>query len=256
MNTIEIRIWANPQGFMEVTRQLPSVIFTPEEKRAFNPDSYDPITAPEFFSIFYAKKSYVISYHFFVSGSKLQFRDNRTILSVAIPRGYSLGTPIDSSQLNTELQTNIINIFSDLKRKYEELFTDINELSNSLTLEVPGWISEYSNELVTDSLQPIINIPGTTNAKGYVLYDSSIVLRQFLEAPVRMEFNRASLMLILPFESVQQNAAFLQSFSFVKAEPKYRAKYSVFFPAYQRDPIAIIYSSRLDLNSICERGTF
>lgn len=245
MNNIEIKIWANPQGFMEVTRQLPSVIFTPEEKSDFRPDSYDPIIASEFYSIFYAKNSYVVSCHF-LTRSRLEFRDNRTILSIAIPRRYSFGSLIDSSHLSTNVQANLVTIFTDLRRKYEELLnrlTDINELTITLTQAVPEWISEYSSKLVLDANQPYINMPGTTNAKGYVLYNSSLALQQYLEAPVRLDFQGASLMLVLPSESIQQNTAFLRYFTRINVEPKYRARYKVYFPAYsQTEPITIINS--------------
>lgn len=245
MNNIEIKIWANPQGFMEVTRQLPSVIFTPEEKSDFRPDSYDPIIASEFYSIFYAKNSYVVSCHF-LTRSRLEFRDNRTILSIAIPRRYSFSSPIDSSHLSTNVQTNLVMIFTDLRRKYEELLnrlTDINELTITLTQAVPEWISEYSSKLVLDANQPYINMPGTTNAKGYVLYDSSLALQQYLEAPVRLDFQGASLMLVLPSESIQQNTAFLRYFTRINVDPKYRARYKVYFPAYsQTEHITIINS--------------
>ncbi len=247
MNKIEIKIWANPQGIAEVTRKLPSVIFTDEEKALFSPDSYDPITTPDFFSIFYARNSYVVSYHFYITGSKLNFRDARTILSIAIPRGYAIRMPGESGvQPLSDTDINLYKVFVELKKKYEDLVSqlnDINGLSDALAYTVPHWIDEYSAKLVIDHLQPLINIPGTTKAKGYVLWNDSSMLQQYLEAPVRMDFNGASLMLLLPTVAEQQYAAFLRPFFPVRAEPQYRPKYSVYFPAYKReDPIAIIHS--------------
>ena len=242
MNKIEIKIWANPQGIAEVTRKLPSIIFTEDEKSMFSPDSYDPFTIPDFFSIFYARISYVVSYHFYLTGSKMPFRDNRTVLSVAIPRGYVID--------------NLVDVFTQLKIKYEDLvnqLNDINGLTDALAYMVPQWIDEYSPQLKSDELQPRINIPGTTNAKGYVLWKNSTVLKQYLKAPVRMDFNGASLMLLLPIGAEQSYAAFLKSFEHVNAEPEYRPKFSVYFPAYKTDAIAVISSLDEELNSTFEK---
>lgn len=247
MSNIEIKIWANPQGFAEVTRKLPSVIFTEEEKQLFNPDSYDGLKVNEYVSVFYAQQAYVVSLHFFVS-SKLHFRDERTILSVIIPRGYKL--------------LNLYDVLTDLKRKYEQMLderlTDINDLVNTLSQEVPTWMAEYSEEdkLVVDDLQPAINMPGRqTAARGYVAFDGQDALRAFLDAPLRLDFKGASIMLFIPRSVVDDVSSQLNFLGIlpVNAEPKYTPKYSMFFPAYQDTPIAIISSLDEELNKRFEK---
>lgn len=250
---IEIKIWANPAGFAPVTRQLPSVIFTEEEnKNGFNPDRLDPIKTSEYFSIYYAQQSYVVSYHFYVTVRKVfppghDFRDKRTVLSVAIPRGYSF---------ENGAQTNLAVVLGELKNKYEELvnsLSSVNDLTNALGIKGKEWIAEYSRMLVKDEMQPIINLPGTPRVMGYVVYRTSDELRQFLEAPVRMEFKGASLMLLLPEEAAQQYSSLLRSFAYVKAEPKYSPKFSVYFPAFQEVSIAIISSLEESIDKVCEK---
>ena len=245
MKDIEIKIWANPQGFTELTMNMSSCIFTKKEKDFFNPDSYDSLAINEYYSIFYAKESYVVNYHFLWKteiNPKLDFRGSRQIISVAIPRGYKFGNLTDSA--STSQQTGIWHIIKDLKRNYENFLReikDINILPGAVSRKVGDWISHYSQMLTEDDMQPVINLPGKANLRGYVFYKSDEELQQFLEVPVRSGFKGAYIMFFLPY-SQNGYGNILNLFTYFDEPPKFTRTFAVYFPSYQDAPIANIIS--------------
>lgn len=234
MQNLEIKVWGNPAGFVELTKQLPSIIFTSEEKLAFNPDGYDACKVREFFTIYYTAHSYVVTFHFYAQIRELDFRDKRTLLSVAIPRDYKF--------------PNLLTLYEKLRKEYEKLIneqvSDINQVSEIVSRTILQWELILSEQLQPDPLQPIINLPGRNGALGYVLWANESDLKYYLEAPMRTDFIGASVILLVPNDPTQleSNRAFLNNFQFVRANPLYTPKYSLYFPAIQDTAFAIVSS--------------
>lgn len=234
MQNIEIKIWANPQGFVELTKKLPSELFAEDEKAAFNPDGNFTLVAEDYFSIFFGHNSYVVTFHILLSNRKL--RHPRTIFSLAIRRGYKLN--------------NLIKEFADLRAKYEDLLnnqiSDINELKNGIIRSVPNWMDALNAKLIADDTQPFININAAeASISGYVSYSSAENLNGYLSNPVRTEYRGYRIVMILPENVIQQNSAFLRDkmITGINAAPVYNPQYDIWFPDYDPNkPIKTVRS--------------
>lgn len=94
----EIRIFANPSGFAEMSPKMPEQdysLFTKEivEKRNF--DGERGALPKGSFSVYYTPDAYIIAYYFLLS-SDAQFRKGDVHIAVAIKRDYKMLEPSDT----------------------------------------------------------------------------------------------------------------------------------------------------------------
>lgn len=138
MSICSISIWGNPVGRGYIVNRV-SDLMTASDCEQRNIDG-DSVFSGEYYSVMYTDRGYIISCHYILEnegmvasefGGVINFRDPRTVISVAIPRSMAIKDPV--------------RFFAMLRAKYREeigkLIT-IDELSSRVARALPIWESE------------------------------------------------------------------------------------------------------------------
>ena len=246
---IEIKIWAEINGFMEISDGVgDKSLLMPSELREYNVEGLNNLNSDiGFCSVFYATNSYIVGFHFLSTDKRKLLEHRDTVVAVVIRRGFKL--------------VHLFAALSLLRKKYETVLANqdkskgIRELGFDILQELPSWEEELNSQLEYDRMQPIINLPGTVKAKGYVSCKTSMEISSYLEYPLRTDLKGAQLMLYLPKDMVEnsKHKTVLNSFQPVSLELIYHPKFVVYFPAYKEEPIAVISSLDEELNFTFEK---
>lgn len=235
MKDFEVKIWANPSGFKEITSELPSEVFDDASKRLFNPDSFDAIPCEDYYSIFYLTSSYVISRHFLTSCNG--FRDRRVTISIAVKRKYKL--------------CNNLEVFENVSKKFEEIVkTGISDL-NELNYAIKQYYSEIENcvrwNVMFESEQLSINVRNV-NVKKWTTFDGDMELSSLLNTPMRGDLSGVRLLLLMPKKEENSWREAVSQIPFVSIPVVYTHIYSVYLSCNLDKPIASVHSLDEEIN--------
>ena len=240
MEHFEIKIWGNPNGFKELTI-TESALLTDEDIRRRGLDSVD-ILCNEYYSLFYTNNCYVISLHFMLPSSiksKVGFRDNSTIISVILERGFKLNNAIEVLQ---SMKDGYLTFVSELPH--------IDELGKRLSNKMSDFESIVYSGLFQDLEQFMININNNSTQSGVVLYKDLNDLVHYLDVPCRKEYIGYFVVYLAPSA---ESKKFLNYKSIV-VSPQYKLSYDVLFPEYKGDiPIISIHSLDDKIEIICKK---
>lgn len=245
MTNFEIFIWGNPSGFRMLAPKLPASLLSIPERNSLNPDVFDSFKSGEFYSFAYAKDSYVVSCHFFAKDKSNILRDGRTVISVAVRRGYVFG---DMSLM-----------LDKLREGYNELLArigNVNSLDDEVSLQIERWTRDFEQYCKQDSDQLCINQVGTVKQRSIVSFQSDADRNALLNYPMRPEYIGSYLVFIAPQQDIENFRGTLQMLQFVPltVSPVYSPKYHVYFPAWKgRNLIATVDSVKESINFTCEK---
>lgn len=245
MTNFEIFIWGNPSGFRMLAPNLPANLLTVQERSSLNPDVFDSFKSGEFYSFAYAKDSYVVSCHFFAKDKSKILREGRTVISVAVRRGYIFG---DMSLM-----------LDKLRDVYNELLAgiaNVNSLDDEVSLLINRWTRDFEQYCKQDSDQLCINQFGTAKQRSIVSYQSDNDRNALLNCPIRPEYIGSYLVFIAPQQDIENFRGTLQMMQFnpLIVSPVYSPIFQIYFPSWKGNAqIASVSSVNEKISLTCEK---
>ena len=245
MTNFEIFIWGNPSGFRMLAPNLPANLLTVQERSSLNPDVFDSFKSGEFYSFAYAKDSYVVSCHFFAKDKSKILREGRTVISVAVRRGYIFG---DMSLMLDKLR----DVYNDLLAS----INNVNSLDDEVSLLIGGWNRDFEQYCKQDSDQLCINQFGTAKQRSIVSYQSDNDRNALLNCPMRPEYIGSYLVFIAPQQDIENFRGTLQMMQFnpLIVSPVYSPIFQIYFPSWKGNAqIASVSSVNEKISLTCEK---
>lgn len=217
-----ISIWGNPNGRGYIVNGRESHLMTLADCDLRNIDG-DSVYQGEYYSVMYTDRGYIISHHYILKnegmiasefGGMINFRDPRTVTSIAVPRGYIL--------------KGAANIFEKLRSEYYKeigkLIT-IDELSSRIASALPDWEIEVSKDIKEGAIALRVNTKDE-RAKGIVAYSSLEDLGSYLNTLERLSYKGYKVIYFVP----QISAASFAGMTAIPVFPSFTPSYRVILP--------------------------
>lgn len=222
MANCTISIWGNPNGRGYIVNGRESGLMTLEDCNIRNIDG-DSVFQGEFYSVMYTDRGYIISYHYTLKdegriasefGGVINFRDPRTVISIAVPRGCTLDGPVEIFEKLCEEYYNVIG-----------KLISIDELSSRVSRALPEWEELIDRNIVKGTADLRVNTKDE-RAKGAVVYQNLDDVNSYLVTLERLLYKGYKVLYFVP----QTSAAFFASVTPVYAPVSFVPSYKVVFP--------------------------
>ncbi len=222
MANCTISIWGNPNGRGYIVNGRESGLMTLEDCTIRNIDG-DSVFQGEFYSVMYTDRGYIISYHYTLKdegriasefGGVICFRDPRTVISIAVPRGCTLDGPVE--------------IFEKLREEYYNVIgklINIDELSRRVSTALPEWEELITRNIVKGAAALRVNT-NDERAKGAVVYQNLDDVNSYLVTLERQLYKGYKVIYFVP----QNSASFFAGVTPIYAPISYVPVYKVVFP--------------------------
>lgn len=185
---VEIRIFANPAGFVELRLNSPATYMLFQdavvEKRNFDGQRGELPNGT--FSVYYTKDAYVIAYHFLLP-SDAQFRDQEAHIAVAIRRGFKLLEPTITFQ---ELASELAKIAVEFK----------SSAANKIFYNTEKFYNIVNKRIVEDPLQFNFNTTYSVAKRAILAVKSAQERDIVLSDPFRKDFKDINILFIINYE--------------------------------------------------------
>lgn len=237
MSKLSIRIWANITQYGELTESsTSSTLLSDSEIERFEYRRLQAFDSGLFYSISYARQSYVLAVHFMVpKGVLVSLKHRLTTIALVIERGYKV---LDAASALKGLQSSYVLFLRELQS------TQFEQLPRLLNKRVSDWESQLQGRISPDPQQILINRQ-LSGRKGYVTFKDDEGLRGYFSHPLRLDFKGAIQILVIPqVETAKLNSVLSnQNFIAVNSAPQYTPKFALSFPDYNpQNAIALIGS--------------
>lgn len=180
----EIRIFANPSGYAEMSPKMPEqhyFLFTKEivEKRNF--DGERGALPKGSFSVYYTPDAYILAYHFLLS-SDAQFRGNEVHVAIAVKRGFKMLKPSDT--------------FLQLAQEFERIAVEYKSMAGGI---IYNNSEKFYNivSLVEDPQQFKFNTTCSVAKRAIVAVESQSNRDMLLSDPFRKELKDIGILFII-----------------------------------------------------------
>ena len=222
MANCTISIWGNPNGRGYIVNGRESDLMTFADCNIRNIDG-DSVFQGEFYSVMYTDRGYIISYHYTLRdegmiasefGGFINFRDPRTVISIAVPRGCTLDGPVE--------------IFDKIRDEYYNVIAKlitIDELSGRVSKVLPEWEELVSRNIVKGATALRVNTKDE-RSKGVVVYQNLDDVSSYLVTLERQMYKGNKLIYFVP----QTSASFFAGVPAIYAPVSFVPSYRVVFP--------------------------
>lgn len=217
-----ISIWGNPNGRGYIVNGRESGLMTLEDCNLRNIDG-DSVFQGEFYSVMYTDRGYIISYHYTLKdegriasefGGVINFRDPRTVISIAVPRGCTLDGPVE--------------IFEKIRDEYYNVIgklISIDELSGRVSKALPEWEELVSRNIIKGAAALRVNT-NDERAKGVVVYQNIDDVNSYLVTLERQLYKGYKVIYFVP----QNSSSFFAGVTPIYAPISFVPVYKVVFP--------------------------
>lgn len=218
-----ISIWGNPNGRGYIASGWDEGnLMTQTDCDLRNIDG-DSVYPGAYYSVMYTDRGYIISHHYTLEndgvitpefGGVISFRDPRTVISIAVPRGCYLENPVD--------------IFDKLRDEYNreiKKLINIDELSSKISQALPGWQEVVSRYICQGTVALRVNTKDE-RSRGVVVYSNLGDVDSFLTTLERQLYKGYKVIYYIP----QTSAASFAGLANIPALPSFEPSYKVLLP--------------------------
>lgn len=218
-----ISIWGNPNGRGYIASGWDEGnLMTQTDCDLRNIDG-DSVYPGAYYSVMYTDRGYIISHHYTLEndgvitpefGGVISFRDPRTVISIAVPRGCYLENPVD--------------IFDKLRDEYNreiKKLINIDELSSKISQALPGWQEVVSRYICQGTVALRVNTKDE-RSRGVVVYSNLGDVDSFLTTLERQLYKGYKVIYYIH----QTSAASFAGLANIPALPSFEPSYKVLLP--------------------------